>query len=220
MARRREIEVRHYYELRTVDGRELTEEQLADMRRFSRRIELTPTSLIGDFTQETDPLFDAETLLKQYFDVFLYFDGSGPRHLMFRLPGAAARIDAMRRFVIKDSFQGVEVKNGYGDDVIVRLSLWEEDGELTYSDEVPEAWLDDLVPLHASLLAGDYSPLWLGWELASRSGTRDRYQYPGSASPDPADLDGLGEPEKMPPPLAALDEFLWPPAIHPRPGSD
>ncbi|GAA3103936.1 hypothetical protein [Streptosporangium carneum] len=203
MARDR-IKVRHYYEFRTV-GRRLAENQIEALRRMSGRLRIGPTALVGDFTQENDPEFDAAWLMREYFDVFMFFDGAGTRHLTFRLPAALA--PATRRFVVRaGEGSGVEAEV-VGDDVFVRLAYCAFDGELGYLRETPEQWLDELTPLRDLMIEGDLSPLYLAWEMATRE---NDVAYPGEPSPREED----GEREPMPPALAALDRFLYPDVVY------
>jgi len=153
MASNRDFKVRSYYEGRTI-GRQLDLGQIHALKRLSKRLHVNATMFIGDFTEANDPRFGIGALMNEYFDVFLHFDGFGPFRLMFRTP--AVHADAIEPYLIGNDFHGV-TSQIVGDDVIVRIARYEEDGELGYYKEMPELWLDMLLPLHADLAEGDMS---------------------------------------------------------------
>jgi hypothetical protein len=73
----------------------------------------------------------------------------------FRLP---ASLEGMvRPYLIGDKYYGVTA-GAAGGDLIVRIARWESDGELMYSDDTPEQWLEPIVPARGSLLPGDPAP--------------------------------------------------------------
>ncbi|MFH1864423.1 MAG: hypothetical protein ABIK85_00945 [Candidatus Eisenbacteria bacterium] len=73
-----------YYEFQAVD-RPLTRKQMAELRRYSSRAQITSSSFVnvynyGDFKG------DPEKLVGKYFDAFLYLANWGTRWLMVRVP--------------------------------------------------------------------------------------------------------------------------------------
>jgi hypothetical protein len=73
-----------YYEFQALD-RPLTQEQMSELRAYSSRARITPSSFVnvynwGDF--KGNPL----RWVEQYFDAFLYFANWGSRRFMLRLP--------------------------------------------------------------------------------------------------------------------------------------
>jgi hypothetical protein len=225
MARSGGFKVRSYYEGRTI-GRQLDKGQIRALKRISRRVHVTETSFIGDFTKANDPVDDTVgdigELMNEHFDVFLHFDGCGSLILMFRAP--AVHADAVKPHLIGDEFHGV-TSQIIGDDVVIRVARSEEDGELTYWKEQPEKWLDMLLPLHTDLAEGDMSVLYLGWQTVEDSDFYNPERTEPVPPPLPArlahlDVDDLGQlPRRLaglelPRSVAALDKILrfhnWP----------
>ena len=73
-----------YYEFQAVD-RPLSDKQMAELRRYSSRAQITPSSFVnvynyGDF--RGDPV----KLVEKYFDAFLYLANWGTRWFMLRVP--------------------------------------------------------------------------------------------------------------------------------------
>jgi hypothetical protein len=193
--------VRYYCELRAI-GRLLDEEQVRRLRKHSgARPVITADRFVWDGRRARDPGLDEAALMAHGFDVSLYFDGSGPRRLMFRLPARLA--DAVQPYLIGDRYHGVtaEVTGG---DLIVRMARLEADGELSYWKDTPELWLDPILPVRAGLLSGDPAALYLGWRMAAKDHTG---RPPSPVSPEPPEPPGL---DRLPAPLEALDQFLRP----------
>lgn len=144
-----------FYEFRAVD-RNLTDEEMADLRALSTRATITPTSFqnvynYGDF--RGDPL----ELMQRYFDAFVYVANWGTRQFMLRLPATLLPRDVADRYAVE---QGVEVHPG-GDQVIVELAVNEEDSEWEWGEG--NGWLDTLLPLREEIARGDLRALYLGW---------------------------------------------------------
>ena len=73
-----------YYEFQALD-RPLTRKDMDELRRYSSRAQITPSSFVnvydyGDFRG------DPEELVEKYFDAFLYLANWGTRWLMLRMP--------------------------------------------------------------------------------------------------------------------------------------
>ncbi len=73
-----------YYEFQAVDS-SLSDKQMAELRRYSSRAQITPSSFVnvynyGDF--RGDPV----KLVEKYFDAFLYLANWGTRWFMLRVP--------------------------------------------------------------------------------------------------------------------------------------
>lgn len=195
-----EVKVRYYFEGRTI-GRNIG----GDRARFLGEMivgnpMVTRDRFVWDHQQARPPALDDRGLMSVYFDASVYFDGSGPRCLMFRLPDS--RKAMLRPYLIGDACHGVTAEPA-GADLIVRIARHEQDGELMYCDDAPQQWLDSMLPLRASLLSGDPAALYLGWRMvaADRAASRP----PGAPDPpSPPQLDRLS------PPLEALDQILRP----------
>ena len=73
-----------YYEFLAVD-RPLTQDQMRDLRTYSSRAQITPSSFVnvdnsGNFKGKPDKW------IEKYFDAFLYLANWGTRWLMLRVP--------------------------------------------------------------------------------------------------------------------------------------
>jgi hypothetical protein len=163
MARNHGFKVRSYYEGRTI-GRQLDVGQIRALKGLSKRVHVNATTFIGNFSEANDPDFDIGALMNEYFDIFLHFDGYGLLTLMFRV--SAVHADAVKPYLVGDDFHGI-TSQVIGDDVIIRIARYEADGELSYWKELPELWVDMLLPLRADLAEGDMSTLYLGWQMVT-----------------------------------------------------
>jgi hypothetical protein len=142
-----------YYEFRAVD-RPLTEAEMAELRALSSRATITPTSFqneynFGDF--RGDPL----TLMRKYFDAFVYVSNWGAYQFMVRLPITLLPLETARLYLIEPEVQVFP----NGDTVIVDFSLQEGESEW----EEGEGWLASLLPLRDELARGDLRALYIGW---------------------------------------------------------
>src|SRR5438132_4709909 len=90
-----------YYEFQAIDG-PLTDDQLRDLRGFSSRAEITPTSFAvtynwGDF--RGDPV----KWMEKYFDAFVYLANWGTRWLMLRIPSQLLNSEMASVYSIDDN---------------------------------------------------------------------------------------------------------------------
>jgi hypothetical protein len=197
--------VRFYFEGRAI-GRDLSE----DLTRFPAKMlkgnpVISRDRLVWDQRAAHYPPLDDHGLMKLYFDAAVYFDGSGPRSVMFRLP---ASLEGMvQPYLIGGDDYGVTA-GAAGGDLVVRIAREEADGENMYSDDTPERWLEPILPARDSLLAGDPAALYLGWRMLAESPVEAPPSPMPPAPPKPPGLDSLS------PPLEALDQILRPWQVH------
>jgi hypothetical protein len=194
------FKVRYYFEGRTI-GRNIG----GDRARFLSEMivgnpVVTRDRFVWDHWQSRPPALDDRGLMNLYFDASLYFDGSGPRCVMFRLP--ASLNGMLQPYLTGDASHGVTAEAA-GADLIVRIARHEQDGELMYCDDTPQQWLESMLPLRSSLLSGDPAALYLGWRMAAE----DRAASLSPSAPDPPRPQGL---DSLSPPLEALDQILRP----------
>jgi hypothetical protein len=149
-----------YYEFQTVD-RPLTEQEMKALRALSSRAEITRTSFSNVYNY-SDFRGDANKVLANYFDGFVYVANWGTHRLMLRLPSPLVDVDVLSQYGV-DEFLSVQAR---GDFVIQEFVSQTEDHEW----EEGAGWLDELINIRAELLAGDYRSLYLGWLNAVGSG--------------------------------------------------
>lgn len=178
-----------YYEFQAIDG-PLTDDQLHDLRGFSSRAEITPTSFAvtynwGDF--KGDPV----KWMEKYFDAFVYVANWGTRWFMLRIPRQLLNPEMASAYCIDDNLS-LSTQSQHS---IISFRLDDEEPEWTDG----EGWLPSLIPLRSSLIRGDYRSFYLGWLSAIQGGDFDDDTL---EPPVPA---GLG---KLDAPLRHLADFL------------
>jgi hypothetical protein len=179
-----------YFEFQAID-RPLSKKEMAELRAYSTRAQITPTSFVNDYSWGNFK-GDADAWMDKYFDAFLYFANWGTHILKLRLPENLLSAKTARLYAVGER-AAVRVKNG---NVILSFHSENEDGEdLVESD----GWLASLISVRAELARGDLRALYLGWLLCARSGELD----PNDLSPPvPAGLARLSAS------LTSLVEFL------------
>jgi len=85
-----------YYEFQAVD-RPLTAKAMAELRTFSTRARITPTTFVNDYSWGNFK-GDEDTWMEKYFDAFLYIANWGTRVLKLALPTNALDAKTARRF--------------------------------------------------------------------------------------------------------------------------
>jgi hypothetical protein len=179
-----------YYEFQAVD-RPLTEREMGELRSYSTRARITPTSFVNDYSWG-DFKGDADAWMAKYFDAFLYLANWGTHILKLRLPAHLLNADTARLYCTGEH-ASVREKNGK---VILTLqSDDEEGGEWVEA----EGQLSSLISVRAELACGDRRALYLGWLLGAQSGEFDDEDV---EPPVPA---GLG---RLSASLESLVEFL------------
>lgn len=147
-----------YYEFRAVD-RPLTKQEMGALRAISTRAEITPTRFVntyewGNFKGNPD------TLMKKYFDAFVYVANWGTHRFMLRLPRWALKETTLSAYCVGDSVTAQETS-----DFIVLDFLSEDEGG---DWEGGEGYMASLIPLRAELMNGDLRCLYLGWLLCAQ----------------------------------------------------
>lgn len=180
-----------YYEFLAVD-RPLTRSQIAEVREFSSRADISATSFVneynfGNFRGNPD------LMVTKYFDLMVYFANWGTHRLLVGLPAEAADLKAWRQY---ESEFALEFRKGAPDRVIVEFFSEDEEG---WDDESDSGGLmASLAPIREELLNGDPRPLYLAW-LAGIERDEDADDQ---APPVPAGLKKLTSAQK------ALADFL------------
>lgn len=189
-----------YYEFQAID-RPLNAEELASIRRLSRRVELTPRQAVftysyGDFPD--DPL----GVLEHYFDAMLYLANWGTTQLAFRFPRSVIDPQMIEPYCVGESL-AVTATDEY---VVLNICIHEEGGGRWIEGE---GELAALLPLRDDILRGDLRVLYLAWLKAAQydeSTYLDDEGIPLFEEDEEVDLSNLPEP-----PLPANLNNLSPP---------
>ena len=178
-----------YYEFQAVD-RPLTQDQMADLRAYSSRGQITPSSFVnvynwGDFKGDPD------RWIEKYFDAFLYLANWGSRWLMLRVPRQLLDPDKVSTYCTDENLSC----RSKGEHLIISFRL--EEVEHGWSEG--EGWLASLVPLRSDLTKGDHRCLYLGWLLMVEGSELDDDTLEPSVPPGLGDLNAS---------LRSLADFL------------
>ena len=145
------------YEFMTID-RPLTRAQLDEVNELSSHIEASSTHALieyhwGDFKHE--PI----TVLREFFDGFLYWANWGSPELAFRFPHGILPADLIDDYDFDDFVTFTQ----YKDYDILDIHF----GEMQGPDEWIEYELGSLIPIRDELMEGDLRALYIAW-LASQ----------------------------------------------------
>jgi hypothetical protein len=142
-----------YYEFLALD-KPLTSNEMQQLRTFSTRARITPTSFINEYNWGNFR-GDVNRFMTKYFDAFVYFANWGTHELRFRLPKASLDVSLAKRYCPSEQTS----LRLAGEHTI--LTLWSEREEGEWEGD--EGWMSSLAPLRADLMAGDLRCLYLGW---------------------------------------------------------
>ena len=179
-----------YYEFQAID-RSLTAKEMSELRSYSSRARITPTSFVVDYAWGSFK-GDEDAWMEKSFDAFLYLANWGTRVLKLRLPSRLLDAGAAKAYCGGDS-AFVRAKSGK---VIVSF-VSEDEGGGEWIDG--EGHLSSLISVRAELARGDLRALYLGWLLRAQTGELD------DDDTEPPVPPGLGQ---LTGPLEGLAEFL------------
>ncbi|RPI77364.1 MAG: hypothetical protein EHM45_09415 [Desulfobacteraceae bacterium] len=145
-----------YYEFQAVD-RPLTEKEMRELRSYSTRAHITPTSFIVDYSWGGFK-GDEDIWMEKYFDAFLYLSNWGTRILKLRLPSRLLDSKTALKYC---GGENVSIVAKTGKVILSFVSEDEEGGEwIEGSDH-----LSSLISVRNELARGDLRALYLGWLL-------------------------------------------------------
>ena len=150
-----------YYEFQAID-RPLTEKEMRELRSYSTRARVTPTSFINDYSWGNFR-GDEDAWMEKYFDAFLYVANWGTRVLKLRLPSRLLDIETAHLYF---PGKGRSAREKSGNVILTFLSEGEEGGEWVEG----EGRLSSLISVRAELARGDVRCLYLGWLFRVQSG--------------------------------------------------
>ena len=179
-----------YYEFQAID-RPLPGKEMAELRSYSTRARITPTSFVNDYSWG-DFKGDADAWIEKYFDAFLYLANWGTHVLKLRLPVRLLDTKTARLYCAGEH-ASVREKNAKA--IVTFQSEDEEGGEWVEG----EGLLASLISVRAELARGDRRALYLGWLLCAQSGDLDDDDF---EPPVPAGLNQLSAS------LESLVEFI------------
>jgi hypothetical protein len=179
-----------YYEFQAID-RPLTAKEMEELRSYSTRARITPTSFVNDYAWG-DFKGDEDAWMAKYFDAFLYLANWGTHVLKLRLPSLLLDSKTAKAYCGGDS---TFVGEKSGKVILSFVSEDEEDGDGVDG----EGHLSSLISVRAELARGDLRTLYLGWLLRAQAGEL------GDEDLEPPVPPGLGQLSAS---LESLAEFL------------
>jgi hypothetical protein len=179
-----------YYEFQKVDDR-LSEKQMQELRAYSTRARITPTSFIneynfGSFKGNTD------AWMEKHFDGFLYLANWGNREVQLAVPGRLLAANTVRQYC---SSRAASSRERSGKLILTFLSEEEPDGEWLEG----EGHLSSFLQIRNELAHGDLRSLYLGWLMGVETGETEATETEPPVPPNLGDLSG---------PQANLVEFF------------
>ena len=180
-----------YYEFQAID-RPLTPREMAELRRYSTRAEITSTSFTNEYNWG-DFKGNPQEWMKKYFDAFLYFANWGSRTLCLKVPVSLLSAEAAEAYCTGESCSSTK------HDASLIITFDQEGDGADDFYESPEWSLTSLLPLRNELCRGDLRALYLGWLLCAQLGEFDDDEI---EPPVPPNL------QQLSPTLDILADFL------------
>jgi len=149
-----------YYEFQAID-RPLTEKEIGELRSYSTRARLTPTSFVNDYSWGNFK-GDEDAWMDKYFDAFCYLANWGTHILKLRL---STRLLDARTAQLYCVGEHASVREKKGKLVLTFHSEDEGGGDWVEG----EGQLSSLIGVRAELARGDRRALYLGWLLCAQS---------------------------------------------------
>ena len=179
-----------YYEFQAID-RPLTEKEMRELRSYSTRARITPTSFVNDYSWGSFK-GNENAWMEKYFDAFLYVANWGTHILKLRLPSNLLDPKTAQMYCPGRGAFANE-KNGK---VILTFASEDEDGGEWIEGE---GLLSSLIAVRAEIAGGDLRGLYLGWLLCVQNDELDEEEIEPPVPP------GLG---KLSASLESLVDFL------------
>jgi len=179
-----------YYEFQAID-RPLTAKEMSELRSYSTRARITPTSFVNDYSWGNFK-GNEDAWMGKYYDAFLYLANWGTHVLKLRLPSRLLEPLTAEKYCGGDS---ASVREKDGKVILSFVSQDEEDGQWVEG----EGHLSSIISVRAELARGDQRALYLGWLLRAQAAELDDDDVEPPVPP------GLGELSAS---LESLAEFL------------
>ncbi|MRG98245.1 hypothetical protein [Polyangium spumosum] len=179
-----------YYEFQAID-RSLTEKEMAELRSYSTRARITPTSFVNHY-EWGNFKGDEDAWMFRYFDAFLYLTNWGTHVFKVRLSSKFLDLADVRPYCSRNSLTARKNK----DQVVLTFTSQDDEEE---DWDTGEGILPSLIAIRAELARDDRRALYLGWLLAVQADEFD------DEEPEPPVPPGMGQFSAS---LEALVEFL------------
>jgi len=179
-----------YYEFQAID-RPLTEKEMGELRLYSTRARITPTSFVNDYSWGNFK-GNIDGWVEKYFDAFLYFANWGTHVFKLRLPSLLLDLKTAHLYC---SGEGAFAHEKNDKVILSFLSECEGGGEWVEG----EGLLSSLISIRAEIARGDLRCLYLGWLLCAQNGELDEEDVEPPVPP------GLGQ---LTASLESLVDFL------------
>jgi hypothetical protein len=164
-----------YYEFRAID-RPLTEKEVRELRSYSTRAVITPTSFVNHY-EWGNFKGDEDAWMEKYFDAFVYVANWGTHVLKLRIPASVLDIETAQEYCAGEAVTARQAKEHacvpqHSPDksgcrhVIISMTSEDEEGDW----EGEEEWFPSLIPLRTDIAHGDLRALYLGWLLCAQTG--------------------------------------------------
>lgn len=171
-----------YYEFQAIDRR-LTAAEMTELRAFSTRALITPTSFVNDY-QWGSFKGNEKAWMEKYFDAFLYFANWGTHTLELAVPSRLLDGKTVRRYCLGES-ASVRERNGR----TILTFIAQDDEPADEWDDQTDA-LSALIPIRAQLARGDLRSLYIGWLRCAQVGELDDSDTEPPVPAGLGDLDG------------------------------
>jgi hypothetical protein len=150
-----------YYEFQTADRR-LSEKEMQELRAYSTRAEITPTSFSNEYSFGSFK-GDPSAWMEKYFDAFVYLANWGTHEFQLALPANLLSAKTARLYCAGGAASAREKS---GRLILTFRSEEEPSGEWVEGGGI----LSSLLPLRAELAQGDLRLLYVGWLLNVQAG--------------------------------------------------
>lgn len=171
-----------YYEFQAIDRR-LTAAEMQQLRAFSTRARITPTSFVNDY-QWGSFKGNEKVWMEKYFDAFLYFANWGTHTLELAIPSRLLDSKTVRRYCCGES---ASVREGNGK-TILTFNAEDDEPDDEWDDQTDA--LSALIPIRAQLARGDLRSLYIGWLRCAQTGELDDGDTEPPVPAGLAELDG------------------------------
>jgi hypothetical protein len=168
-----------YFELQAID-RPLTADEMAELRRWSSRAEITPTRFWNEY-QWGDFKGNPRLWMERYFDAFLHVANWGTHWLMLRLPLELMCLEDVGDYLLDDGLQGWQT----AEHLVLSFSSDTDEPEW----EEGSGWLSSLIGVRSCLIRGDRRSLYLGWLARAWAGDLDETDSEPPVPPGLAEQD-------------------------------
>jgi hypothetical protein len=169
-----------YFEFQALDRR-LTPAEMRELRAFSTRARITPTSFVNEY-EYGDFKGDENAWMEKYFDAFLHFANWGTRVFSLRVPSRLLDLTTAELYCGAESAAAREHEGN----TILTFRSEEEESEWPEEEDALAA----LIPIRTQIARGDLRSLYIGWLGSAQAGDFDDEELEPPVPPGLGELDG------------------------------